>query len=527
MVALLTGLKLRLLRNRLRAETWVLVGLIIAAVMGLTAAALAVLGAVTLAAADTAVAATVVVLAGSALVAGWAIVPVLAFGVDETLDPSRFVTLPVRARDLVPGLTVAGAAGVPGVATGLVCLSVVGTWSGTLTAAAAALVCAPVALATCVLASRTTTTLAARAFTRRGRELSAVLGVVVFIGVTMVPGLVASSRLGRTLDGESFEGAARVLGWTPLGLVWAAPADLAMGHALRAALRFTLALLVVLALALGWERLLAAQLERPVPASAGRPRVGAHGWRPLLDRLPDGATWAVTARSLRYWRRDPRYVVVVVTSVLAAIVPLVAISVGTARDPLVVTGPYVAFLLALSTSNGAGYDGSAFAAHILGSVPGRADRAGRALGLLAWGLPLVVVMAVTGALLGRRPELVPACIGASVGMLLGGTGASAVMGAALPYPVVEAGGNPFQTNAGGGVQALVAQLGTMAAALTVSLPGLLGLLVSALWWDWLSWPTLVLGTVFGAVGLVAGVLVGGRLVDARGPEILAAVRRST
>ncbi|MFN0281667.1 MAG: hypothetical protein ACKVZ6_06810 [Kineosporiaceae bacterium] len=526
MVALLTQLKIRLVLGRLRSETWVLVGVVVAAVMGLGAALLAALGAVTLAAVRTDVAATVVVLAGSALVAGWAVVPVLAFGVDETLDPARFVTLPLSARDLVPGLTVAGAVGVPGVATAVVAVSVVATWSRSVPAALLAALCAPVALATCVLASRTTTTAAALVLTRRGRELSAVLGVVAFIGLTLTPSLLAGSDAARTLDAAAWRRAAAVLGWTPLGFVWAAPADVAAGEALRGLGRVALALTVVVVLALCWERLLAVSLQSPSASSGARSRT-ATTRRGLLDRLPDGGRWAIAARSLRYWRRDPRYVVIVVTSVLAAAVPLVAISVNGGRAPLLATGPYVAFLLALSTSNGAGYDGSAFAAHLLTGVRGRDDRAGRALGLLAWGLPLVVGIAVAGSVLAGRPALAPAAVGAAVGMLLGGTGASAVMGAVLPYPVVEAGGNPFQTNAGGGMQALLAQFGTMLAAMTVGLPGLAGLVASAVWREWLTWPTLVAGTAVGAVGLVAGIVAGGRVVDARGPEILAGVRRST
>jgi ABC-2 type transport system permease protein len=525
-VALLTGLKLRLLRNRLRSETWVLVGLIVAAVAGLGAAALTALGAVLLAAAEPDLAATVVVLCGSALVLGWAVVPVLAFGVDETLEPTRFAVLPVRGRDLVPGLTVAGAVGVPGVATAVVALAVVGTWSGHPAAAVLAVLCAPVALATCVLASRVTATAAARVLTRRGREAGAVLGVALLIGLTMLPSLLTSLDAGRRLDVDALDGTARLLGWTPFGLVWAASADLATGHALRGLARFGLALAVVVLLGLLWERLLTAALERPAATSRSRAR-GRGDRRAVLDRLPDGATWAVAARSVRYWRRDPRYVVIVVTSVLAAAVPLVAIGLNAGRTPLLATGPYAAFLLALSTSNGAGYDGSAFAVHLATGVRGRDDRAGRAIGLLVWALPLVVVLAVVGAVLAGRPGLAPACVGAAVGMLLGGTGASAVMGALLPYPVVEAGGNPFQTNAGGGVQALVAQFGTMVAATTVGLPGLAGLVLSVAWTDAWSWPTLLAGTAVGAVGLVAGVVVGGGIVDDRGPEILAGVRRST
>jgi ABC-2 type transport system permease protein len=525
-VALLTRLKLRLVLNRLRSETWVLVGVVIGALFGLGLAALGSIGAAALRTVSASAAGTVVVVAGSALVVGWAVVPVLAFGVDETLDPARFATLPLRARELIPGLTVAGVVGVPGVATALVCLATVVTWSRGVVAVLLAVLAAPLALVTCVLVSRAATTAAARLFTRRTRELAAVLGVVGFIGLTMTPSLLAGAA-GRSVDLAGLDRVARVLGWTPLGLVWAAPADAATGEGLRGAVRLLLAAGVVVLLALAWERLLSTSLEQPAVTS-GRRRGGAvPGRRRLLDRLPDGALWAVAARSLRYWRRDPRYVVIVVTSVLAAAVPLVAITVNGGRGPLLATGPYVAFLLALSTSNGAGYDGSAFAAHLLTGVRGRQDRAGRALGLLLWGVPLVTAVSVVGAVLAGRPALTPACIGAAAGMLLGGTGASAVMGALLPYPVVEAGGNPFQTNAGGGLQALLAQFGTMAAASTVGLPGLVGLVVSAVWREWVGWPTLVVGTGCGLAGLLAGVVLGGRLLESRGPEILAGVRKST
>ena len=37
----------------------------------------------------------------------------LVFGVDETVDPAKFALLPVRARELLPGLLVAGLIGSP------------------------------------------------------------------------------------------------------------------------------------------------------------------------------------------------------------------------------------------------------------------------------------------------------------------------------------------------------------------------------------------------------------------------------
>ena len=129
MVALLVRLKLTLLRNGLRRSVWRLVGLVVGGVyaLGLVAAVLA--GMVALRTASLATTGDVTVLAYSGLTVGWLLMSLLVFGVDETVDPAKFALLPVRARELLPGLLVAGAVGVPGVATTLVVLGLLVTWS--------------------------------------------------------------------------------------------------------------------------------------------------------------------------------------------------------------------------------------------------------------------------------------------------------------------------------------------------------------------------------------------------------------
>ena len=48
---------------------------------------------------------------------GWLLLPLVFFGVDETLDPARFALLPLRRRTLVTGMLAAALVGVPAVAT--------------------------------------------------------------------------------------------------------------------------------------------------------------------------------------------------------------------------------------------------------------------------------------------------------------------------------------------------------------------------------------------------------------------------
>ncbi len=83
------SLKLRLLANAFRRSPWQIVGLVLALAYGLGITILAVVTLVLLRFAEVDVARATVVIVGSALVLGFALVP-LAFGVDDTLDPRRF-----------------------------------------------------------------------------------------------------------------------------------------------------------------------------------------------------------------------------------------------------------------------------------------------------------------------------------------------------------------------------------------------------------------------------------------------------
>ena len=104
MVAILVRLKLSLLRNTLRRSVWRTVGLIVGLVYALGVVVVALVGLIALRWTSVAVTADVTVLAFAALTAGWLLLSLLVFGVDETVDPARFALLPVRARELIASL---------------------------------------------------------------------------------------------------------------------------------------------------------------------------------------------------------------------------------------------------------------------------------------------------------------------------------------------------------------------------------------------------------------------------------------
>jgi ABC-2 type transport system permease protein len=519
-VALLISLKLALLRNGLRASLGQRIGVIVAAVFGLAVTFAGGVALVALRWAEPRWAAFAVVVGGSFLVLGWTLVPVLVAGVDETLDPARFALLPLRARQLAPGLLLAGVLGVPGIVTTLMALATVATWSRAVLPAVLAVPAGAVGVLTCVLASRLVTTAAARALAgRRSREVGALVSVLLLSTIGIWPNLLSHG----VIDVSDPAPITDALGWTPFGLPWAVPADAATGHTGRGLLRLALAAGLVVVGLLGW----AALLDRALLDRSDSGGTQARAGRSVLDRLPATPLWAVATRSLRYWRRDPRYVMAVVGILAGGLVPVVLITVNShTLLALVALGPYVGTFLGITLANDIGTDGSAFATHLLVGVPGLVDRLGRVVAVLLWAGPLLALCSVAGPVVAGRPGLVPGCLGAAFGGLLGGLGAASLAAALAPYPVPEAGTNPFRTNTGGSARAVLAQFAVLGVTGGAALPGIALLVLAAVWWPPAAWIGLVVGPVIGAAVLWVGVLLGGRTVEARGPEILAMVRRS-
>ncbi len=524
MAALLVRLKWRLLVNGLRADTWQLVGIVIGALVGLGLATAGVFAISALRAVSARTADLVLVSGGSLLLLGWVLIPLVAFGVDETLDPARFALLPVRGTALVPGLTLGTLVGVPGTTTAAVSLATIVTWSRGPVVLAVAVPAALVGLGQCIVLSRLVTTAGARVLaSRQARELSTLVGVLVMSSIGLLP-VLASTQAVRFADLTSI---GQALGWTPLGWAWAAPGDVATGHLLRGLLRLALATVLLIGSGLAWGRMLNRALENPPDAA---PLRTSRGRRPgLVDRLPATPTWTVAGRCLRYWRRDPRYIAMFSSLAIASIVPSLALSTapdGPPRDILIALGPFLGLLLGLTASNELGYDASAFAAHLITGLPGRADRAGRQLALLLWATPVISVATVAGCWLSGHLRLVPGMIGVSLASLFGALAAAGVGGALVPYPMPEAGANPFRANAGGSVRVLLAQAACGALAFSATMPPAIAVLIAATVWPPAVWLALPIGVLLGGGVLWLGIVTGGSILDQRGPEILAAVRRT-
>ncbi|MGB3593709.1 MAG: transporter [Ornithinimicrobium sp.] len=521
MVALLVRLKLSLLRNTMRQSAWRLVGVILAMITGLGFLIVGVIGVAAARLLPVDQAGLVVVLGGSALVLGWTVLPVLLFGTDETLDPSRFALLPLSARQLLPGLLVAGAVGVPGVVTIGVTLATVVTWSRGTGPAVVALLGALLGILLCLLSARVlTSALAGLLSSRRFKDLASVALLALFMSFALGSNALSALALGEAEDVEAnLLQAVAVVGWTPLGWAWSAPVDAASGDALAAAAKLALSLALVVALAVLWHHFLGVRLTSTV--TTGSSSVHVRERITLLDRLlPTNAVGASAMKCLRYWRRDPRYIASIAGVIIAPVAIVLANVFTTGMGPWLIWMPaLLAFVVGTSLSQDISYDGSAFWTQISSGIPGRVDLAGRGLAVLVWSAPLTIAAVLGIAALTDAWSLLPRALGLSTAMLGGGVGVGVWVTAHWQGPAPPPGASPFSSGGGTSFESFIAVVLGMVMSLVVAVP-VIALVVGAIWAPALGWVALVLGPVWGVLTLRWGVRLGGARLDARWPEVL-------
>ncbi|TYL50456.1 hypothetical protein [Agromyces mariniharenae] len=524
MVAQFLRLKLRLLGNIFRRSPWQVVGIVLGLVYGVGLATILFFTLVGLRFVDDVeVIRDVFVIVGAAVVIGFVIFP-LAFGVDDTMDPRRFALFGLPDRTLALGLALAAFIGIPAFVLAIVLAGTVVTWSRGFGETVFALISALLAFGTCILIARVATGVASVLLaTRRAREVSGVLGVLLV--VLLSPVVVVLVTLDWANSGlrvlESFAG---VVGWTPLGAAFAAPGDAAAGDWGPAVLKLIIAAATLGAIWLAWQSLVAKMLVTPGREASARSYRGL-GW---FDRMPHTPAGAVAARSFTYWFRDARYWVSII---MVPIVPvLVIVPLGVAGIPLSYTAlipvPLMCLLLGWSLHNDTAFDSTAVWLHTVSGVRGAADRAGRLVPVLIAGVVVIGLGSAVTVFVLDDWRLLPALVGVSAALLLGGLGVSSIVSARFPYPAVKPGDSPFQQpQSTGAITALVQSI-TMLGSLLIAAPAVafaaLGLFDDPSWYM----ASFAAGVGLGVVVLAAGIGLGGRVFDHRGPEILAAALRA-
>ncbi|MGP4096182.1 hypothetical protein [Nonomuraea sp. KM90] len=516
-VALFAQLKLRLLAGNLRGDLQRKLGFIftLVAAAGLAALGFFLMSLLRLVPAD--IAASLVTVAFSAFLVGWMVVPLLAFGLDDTLDPAKLSLFPLRTRRLAIGLFTASVTGVWPAAMLVVTFgALVGLASsagGWLLEVLAVLV----QFALCVVTSRLiTTSLSSALRTRRGRDVLAVAALLVVL-LAQLPNLVMNSGFGDPT--AMLHQMAAVLRWTPPGMMAHAVID----GGLVGLAEVVLGALLVVMLAWLWIKALSRALVTPdvsTQAASVRRESG------LIDRfLPDGPLAAVVTKELKYIRRDPRYRVGWFSSVLVTVV----LSFSLTRTAEAAAGMPVtlacagALMIALQSINAFGIDGRSLwmNAVTFGSERGLAtDLAGRHLANALIAVPLIAVIAVaTGLLAGQPAAILPGML-AGWGALGVGLGVGSVTSVVLPYTVPER-MNAFSGAAPGqGGLAFASAMGATVGIALLALPFVLPLVFGLLW-------VCVLAPFYGLLAEVLGRRLAARIGFARTPELLLAVSKPT
>ncbi|MCL2515730.1 MAG: hypothetical protein FWF16_07250 [Microbacteriaceae bacterium] len=514
-------LKLALLGGAFRRSAWQIVGLVIASLYGLGLTVALVVGLVAARfVPQTDIVRDIVILVGSIVAIGFLLLP-LVFGVDDTLDPRKFALFGIPRTRLSVGLAAGSLLSVPPAVLTLCALATVVTWAYGFWTVLLALVSAALVVITCTLAGRVATAVAAFLLdTRRSRELTGVIGVLLVLAIS--PLVLYFSQVDWSGQGVALLGSfADALRFTPVGAMWAVPADAALGHGGAAVLELLIALATVVVLWLGWRALVSVMLVTPGRSGDAKVYAGL-GW---FSRMPGTAWGAVAARSLTYWARDARYWVSLIVIPIIPVLILGALSVVHAIPAhylALLPLPIMALFLGWGVHNDVAYDGTAIWLHIVSGTTGLADRVGRLVPVLVLGIPLIVIGTIVSASIYGDARAALPLLGVSACELLVGLGLSSVTSALFPYPVPRPGDSPFaQPQNVGAISALV-QGFSLTIIVVLAAPsivfGVLGVFVGAAWF----WPAFWLGLLVGAAAVVAGVAGGAAIFNRRGPQMLEA-----
>jgi ABC-2 type transport system permease protein len=527
MARILVQLKLRLLRNALRASRPAKVSFIIS----LTFAAIVAAGTFTVLALlrgqHASVDVTTVIFTTFAL--GWLILPIFVFGLDGTLDPATLALYPLRTRPLAVGLLAASASGAWPLANLLGLLGVtVGLARGALGVLTAVIAVLLQVLFCITLARFVTTSMARLLRSRRGKDLAAFLVIPIFalyeFFTQVVPRVAAEGKI----SAASFSGVDSWLRWLPPGLAAHAIGDASDGHPRAAVARLALLAAVIVALGWLWVRSLGRAL---VTADTSTQSSRVRGTALPLARF--GLRGTVAARVWIYQRRDPRSLVYWVITAVIMVAASISTILGRQEHPGIVIFSVIlgAGFAGAFHADLAGLTGAPFVFEAL-ALPGRRElRAYFSAQDIVFGViaaPLVIAASFALAAAARSPaEGFPAtAVGlAGVGAALGVANIFTVV---LPYPMAMRAGSPLPQSAPGyGAHALGSILGTLVCAALAASPVIVAAVLISAGPAGVRVPLLVLGgAAYGLALAWAGVRIAARAAEGRLPELCQVAIRS-
>ncbi len=524
MVGIFAGLKWRLVTSRLRATSgatriWMIIGFVVAAAaVGLLTVGLAALRAIPEAAQPVVVTLFVVQLVA------WVLSPLVAFGVDETVDPARFALLPIRTQTLQRGLLVASLIGYLPLANMVILLGAAVAIGVPWSVFPVALVCAVVQLIICVVLSRAaSTSMSSLMASRRGRDLGMAVGFGIFV---LYMGFVALLNSGGDQTGmpAGASSLAAVLAWSPPGALASLPSLIASGELAKAALAALIAA-ATLALAWWWWSFALQRSLTTVPSTTAGSSPAGHAREGHAVAIGVRGTMQVVAGRdrLLVWRDPMRRMPWLMIGFLTIIYPFLVVQ----GKGAVFAVAFGALLVGAQAGNQYGVDGSGLWLHlqtISDRVRARGEVLGHAIAAIVPGTVVVLVAMAVQAVWRDDYDKVPAALGVCFAALLGAIAVACFVSAVLPYAMPQSRVSLFASSVPGqkgrtfGASLAVLGGGALIAA-PAGVAAVLSVTVSPVW----GWVALAVGLVVGALAVWLSSRLTADSYLERAPEIFAVV----
>lgn len=354
-------------------------------------------------------------------------------------------------------------------------------------------------------------------------ERAGALRVVgALLGVALLPVAVYGGAAAFSAErGSVIVDVAQTLGWTPFGAPFAALAAAGAGDMTLALLHLGVAAIAIVFLLAVWVPLVwisNQRIDRPIGQGIARSGLG---W---FERFGARPSQVIAARQLTYWARDPRYRVALFAIPVAPIIMLAAFWVAGANVTSLALLPLPIMLLMLGWSqhNDVAMDSTAIWTHVASGTRGRDDRAGRLAPVLMLGVPLALVGSSISVTVIGDWRVLPAVIGMNIAVLLVSSGVSSVFSVVTPYPATRPGDSPFAQPQWSGSGSGLAQTLSMVVAILLSAPAVWVATIAFIDVDFMqNILALLVGVGYGALVLWLGIVIGGRVFDRSGPELIA------
>jgi len=446
MARLLVQLKLRLIRNALRASTGAKVAFVLSTILAALVAGGIFYLLASLSGGVAAADLTTVIFCVFGL--AWLILPIVLFGLDSTLDPATLALYPLRTRPLAVGLLAASATGAWPAATLIGLLGVtVGLARGALGVLVALLAVVLQVLFCITLARFVTTGLAGVLRSRRGKDFAALLFIPIFAVyegfIQIVPKLTSEGAL----TASSFGGVDRWLRWTPPGLAVHAIFDASAGHPGTALLRLALLAGIIVVLGALWIQSLRRALVTTDTSTQSAVRGSA------LPFARYGLRGTVAARFWLYQRREPYSLIY--WGITAVIMVVVAFRLVLSPDwfgGLLASGAAGGAFVGAFHSNAIGWSGPGFgleAAALNGRRALRAYFSGQNIALGAIAVPLVTAVCFGLAAVAKHPIDGFAAMAVGLAAVGAGLALANLFTVTMAYPMEKRGGTPMPRAASG------------------------------------------------------------------------------